>query len=67
VLLHYGFTMRNLHRIWLDTTASNEAALRSYAAAGFVEEGRLREAAFVNGRYVDAVRMAVLRSDWEAR
>jgi len=65
VLLDFAFTKRNLRRVWLETTATNEAALRAYAAAGFVEEGRLREAAYVDGRYVDSVRMAVLRADWE--
>ena len=67
VLLDYAFTKRNLRRVWLETTATNEAALRAYAAAGFVEEGRLREHAYVEGRYVDSVRMAVLRSEWEGR
>jgi RimJ/RimL family protein N-acetyltransferase len=64
VLLRYGFTYRNLHRVWLETLASNVAGLRAYAAAGFVEEGRLREHAWVDGRYEDTVRMAVLRSEW---
>ena len=67
VLLDFAFTKRNLRRVWLETTATNEAALRAYAAAGFVEEGRLREAAYVEGAYVDSVRMAVLRADWERR
>jgi RimJ/RimL family protein N-acetyltransferase len=66
MLLEFGFTHRNLHRVWLETTSTNERALRSYAAAGFVEEGRLREHAWVAGRYVDMVRMAVLRREWEA-
>lgn len=66
VLLRYGFAHRNLHRVWLETTATNVAAVRAYTAAGFVEEGRLREHAWVDGRYVDVVRMAVLRRDWEA-
>jgi RimJ/RimL family protein N-acetyltransferase len=64
MLLDFGFTHRNLHRIWLECTATNEAAIRCYAAAGFVEEGRLREHAWVGGAYVDMVRMAVLRSEW---
>jgi RimJ/RimL family protein N-acetyltransferase len=67
VLLEYAFMHRNLHRVWLECTARNEAAIRAYAAAGFVEEGRLREHAWVDGRYVDMVRMAVLRTEWESR
>jgi RimJ/RimL family protein N-acetyltransferase len=65
-LLAYAFTHRNLHRVWLEALVSNVAAVRAYAAAGFVEEGRLREHAWVEGRYEDMVRMAVLRSEWEA-
>lgn len=64
VLLGYGFRSRNLRRIHLQTLASNEPALRAYRAAGFVEEGRQREHAWVEGRYDDVVLMAVLRSDW---
>jgi RimJ/RimL family protein N-acetyltransferase len=64
VLLRYGFHHRNLHRIWLETLATNEAGLRAYRAAGFVEEGRLREQAWSDGAHVDVVRMAVLRRDW---
>ncbi|HWL35450.1 MAG TPA: GNAT family protein [Frankiaceae bacterium] len=64
LLLDFGFTHRNLHRVWLECTATNEAAIRAYTAAGFVEEGRLREHAWLRGAYVDMVRMAVLRSEW---
>lgn len=64
VLLRYAFVYRNLHRVHLETTATNTAALRCYAAVGFVEEGRLREHAYVDGRYVDMVVMSVLRSEW---
>ncbi|MDQ1713899.1 MAG: hypothetical protein QOE45_3349 [Frankiaceae bacterium] len=64
VLVDYAFRHRNLNRVWLQVLATNDAGLRSYAAAGFVEEGRLREQAWVDGEYVDEVRMAVLRSAW---
>ena len=64
VLLAYGFRSRNLRRIHLQTLASNEPALRAYRAAGFVEEGRRREHAWVEGRYDDVVLMSVLRSEW---
>jgi RimJ/RimL family protein N-acetyltransferase len=61
VLVDFAFTHRNLRRVWLECLATNTAALRAYAAAGFVEEGRLREHAWVKDTYVDMVRMAVLR------
>jgi RimJ/RimL family protein N-acetyltransferase len=67
VLLGYGFRSRNLRRIHLQTLASNEPALRCYRAVGFVEEGRLREHAWVEGAYDDVVLMAVLRSEWSGQ
>ena len=65
VLVDYGFRSRNLRRIHLQTLASNAGALRAYAAVGFVEEGRLREHAWVEGAYDDVVLMAVLRAEWD--
>lgn len=63
-LVDYGFRHRNLHRLYLRTLASNEPGLRAYAAVGFVEEGRQREHAWVDGRYDDVVTMSVLRAEW---
>ena len=64
VLLGFAFRSRNLHRVHLQTLASNEMGLRAYRAVGFVEEGRQREHAWVEGAYEDVVLMAVLRSEW---
>jgi RimJ/RimL family protein N-acetyltransferase len=63
VLLGYAFRSRNLRRVHLQTLASNARALAAYRAVGFVEEGRLREHAWVEGAYEDVVLMAVLRAD----
>ncbi|MCW2777040.1 MAG: hypothetical protein JWN17_765, partial [Frankiales bacterium] len=65
VLVDYAFRSRNLRRVHLQTLASNEPALRAYRAVGFVEEGRLREHAWVEGAYDDVVLMALMRSDRE--
>lgn len=67
VLLGYAFRSRNLQRVHLQTLGSNAPALRAYRAVGFVEEGRLRSHAWVEGAYDDMVLMAVLRSEWEAQ
>jgi len=64
-LLDWCFRILNLRRVALDTLAMNERAIRAYRACGFVEEGRLREHEYVDGRYVDVVVMGVLRSEWE--
>lgn len=67
LLLEWAFNVQNWRRVWLDTVAVNERAIRAYRACGFVEEGRLREHCWQNGEYVDMVLMGQLRSDWEAR
>ena len=62
--LRYGFEELNLNRIELDVFAGNERGLRAYRRAGFVQEGRRRQAFYRNGRYHDVIHMAVLREDW---
>ena len=66
VLLRLAFRDLNLHKVCLDTLASNEPALRAYRACGFVEEGRLRQHEWFEGRYDDLVMMGILRDDWVA-
>ena len=39
---------------------TNERAKKAYLAAGFIEEGRLRQDIFKNGRYIDVFMMSVL-------
>ena len=51
----------------MDPALHNERAIRAYKACGFVEEGRLREHMYSDGRYVSAVYMGILRSEWQAR
>ncbi|HUG13982.1 MAG TPA: GNAT family protein [Thermomicrobiales bacterium] len=66
LLLEYAFRYRNFRRVWLWAHADNERGIRAYQSCGFVEEGRLRQHVYSNGRYDDAVYMGVLREEWEA-
>ena len=52
----------NLTRLELEVYADNEAAIRLYEQFGFEREGVLRQHAFRDGRYVDSIMMARLRS-----
>jgi RimJ/RimL family protein N-acetyltransferase len=63
-LLRFGFHELNLHRIYLNVFGHNAAAISAYEKAGFKREGVLREAAHVDGHYVDVIVMSVLRHEW---
>ena len=63
-LCQYGFAVRGLHRLQIETLASNTAMIRAASRAGFVQEGRLRRAAWVDGEFVDEVILGLLASDW---
>lgn len=67
LLVDHAFRDRGLHRVWLGTSALNEAGQRAYHAVGFVDETLERERSWVDGRYVDEIRMGILRPEWEAR
>lgn len=67
LLLAHGFETLNLNRIFLRVYESNPRAIRSYEKVGFVHEGRLRQAMYKQGRYIDVLIMSVLRSEWENR
>jgi diamine N-acetyltransferase len=62
--LEHAFRDRNLHRVFLYVLVTNERAIRLYRKLGFVEEGRLREAAFKQGRFVDLLVMSVLAGEF---
>jgi RimJ/RimL family protein N-acetyltransferase len=59
--LTYAWNHLNLHRVSLTVFAHNTRAIAAYRAVGFVEEGRLKDAAFIDGEWVDVVLMAALR------
>lgn len=66
-LLDYGFRYIGGRRIALTTHAKNERAIRCYLACGFVEEGRPRQAVWLDGEYVDLVDMSILRDEWQSK
>ena len=59
--------MLNLNNITLGVLAFNKHAIRAYEKAGFVHEGRMRQAVFKHGSYNDVLFMSVLRDEWNAR
>ena len=67
LLLRHGFATLNLNRIYLRVYAENKRAIHTYEKAGFVHEGRMRQAVYKHGAYSDVLFMSVLREEWDAR
>jgi diamine N-acetyltransferase len=67
LILDYAFRIQNYRRVWLTTDATNERAVRSYLASGFIAEGQLRQHYYTAGQIVDGVIMGMLREEWLAR
>ncbi|RCV52274.1 GNAT family N-acetyltransferase [Marinitenerispora sediminis] len=65
VLCHYGFVVRGLRRLQVETLADNAAMLRSAERNGFVREGVLRSSAWVMGEFMDEVLLGLLAQDWK--
>jgi diamine N-acetyltransferase len=65
LLLRHGFNTLNLNRIALDVYENNPSAIRSYEKAGFLHEGRRRQAMYKDGKYIDVLQMSVLKNEWK--
>jgi RimJ/RimL family protein N-acetyltransferase len=63
LVLSYAFVSLNLRRVHLRVRESNAAAIACYRAAGFREEGKLREHAWVAGKYENIILMGLLRNE----
>ena len=65
--LDFAFGDKRVHRVWAGVLGTNTPALRLFKTAGFVEEGRAREARREGDEWVDHVYFAMLRSEWAQR
>ncbi|GGZ76896.1 GNAT family N-acetyltransferase [Streptomyces subrutilus] len=63
-LCHYGFVVRGLHRLQIETLSDNAAMLRAAERNGFVREGVLRSSAWVMGEFLDEVLLGLLAREW---
>jgi RimJ/RimL family protein N-acetyltransferase len=65
-ILHLGFTRHQLNRIMLTVSELNTGGVKAYTKAGFVVEGRLRQAACRQGVFHDKLVMSVLKAEWQS-
>jgi RimJ/RimL family protein N-acetyltransferase len=64
VLCRYGFMIRGLHRLQIETLADNHAMIAAAGRAGLVQEGVTRRSAWVNGVFTDVVIFGLLADEY---
>ena len=62
--IDFAFNELNLNRIYLTVQEDNLNAIKLYEKCKFIKEALLREATFKRGRYVNAILMSILRSEY---
>lgn len=67
VLCAYGFAVRGLQRLQIETLTDNTPMIAAATRAGFTREGTLRQSAWVYGAYADEAILGLLASDWTPR
>lgn len=65
VLCHYGFVVRGLRRLQIETVADNTAMLRAAERNGFVREGVARSSVYAMGEFLDEVMLGLLADEWQ--
>jgi RimJ/RimL family protein N-acetyltransferase len=64
LLCYYGFAVRGLHRLQIETLADNAAMIAIATRAGFLPEGTLRRSAWVDGTFADEAIFGLLAGEW---
>ncbi|HYC82318.1 MAG TPA: GNAT family protein [Solirubrobacterales bacterium] len=64
-LVDHAFGVWDLHRVAIEAAVANRRSRAIPERLGFREEGVLREAELVGGRFLDAVLYALLAPEWE--
>jgi len=64
LMINYGFTELNLHKIIAGAFTPNKRSLRAAEKLGFEKEGVLKEEKYVDGQYHDVHKFALFKRDW---
>jgi ribosomal-protein-alanine N-acetyltransferase len=60
----HAFEKLNLHKVTAGMWATNAGSRKAFEKNGFVLEGTLRESFWQGDRWVDEIRLGLLRADW---
>ncbi|MBY0096179.1 GNAT family N-acetyltransferase [Mesobacillus maritimus] len=61
----YLFESTHLHRIGMSTWSGNKRMMKVAERIGMQVEARIRKARIVDGEYFDAIKMGILREEWD--
>ena len=64
LMLRHAFNHLNLNRVYLNVYETNLRGIRCYEKCGYKLEGRMRQAQFLNGKYIDLLWMSILKDEW---
>jgi len=67
LVIKYGFTELNLHKIHAGIFSPNSRSLRAAEKLGFEKEAILKETIYIDGKYHDNHRFSLLKRDWEKK
>ncbi|KKK98852.1 hypothetical protein LCGC14_2638610 [marine sediment metagenome] len=67
LVIKYGFTELNLHKIYCGVYDPNKRSLRAAEKLGFKEEAVLKEEIYVDGKYADEHKFALFKEEWLER
>ncbi|ANU13011.1 GNAT family N-acetyltransferase [Planococcus halocryophilus] len=65
--IDFLFANTDLHRLGMSTWSGNERMMTVAKRLGMTEEARIRKARIVNGQLYDAIKMGILREEWEVQ
>jgi RimJ/RimL family protein N-acetyltransferase len=63
--IDYLFASTDIHRLGMSTWSGNIRMMKVAERIGMKEEARIRNARIVDGEYYDAIKMGILREEWD--
>lgn len=65
LFLDWLFAEQNMHRVTLETYATNKRAVTFFKQVGFKQEGVLRQAVYVDGTYGNIISFGLLKHEFK--